>query len=163
MIIPLVNEQDEIIGYKDRADRNEKDILRVSALWLKHTDGRVLLAQRALTMKNGPGKWGPAVAGTVEEDETYESNIVKESMEEIGYPLNEVKELVKIRVNKDGNNYFAQAFISVTDWPIEKFTISPEEVAQIKWFTKDELREFLEDKEKLTAGLSEHSELFLNL
>ncbi|MBP6884703.1 MAG: NUDIX domain-containing protein [Candidatus Pacebacteria bacterium] len=163
MKVPLVNEQDEIIGYKDRADRNETDILRVSALCLKHTDGRVLLAQRGLTLKNGPGKWGPAVAGTVEEDETYESNIVKESMEEIGYPLTVIKEFTKIRVQKRTNNYFAKVYIDTTDWPIEKFKIDPREVEQIKWFTKPELREFFKDKEKLTDGLSEHSELFLSI
>jgi isopentenyldiphosphate isomerase len=163
MQIPVVNEQDEIIGYKERADRNEKDILRVSALWLKNTKGDVLLAQRALRMRNGPGKWGPAVAGTVEIDETYESNVKKESEEEIGYPLPEIKEAFKIRVTKGINNYFAKVFVSTTDWTIEKFKIDPNEVEQIKWFSKEELKEFLKDKEKLTAGLSQQTELFLNL
>ncbi len=84
MQIPIVNEQDEIIGYKDRKDRNLVDITRVSALWITNEDGEILLAQRGLNKTHSPGLWGPAVAGTVEEGETYESNIIKEAEEEIG-------------------------------------------------------------------------------
>lgn len=81
MRIPIVNEQDEIIGYKDRKDRNTVDITRITGLWLWNEKGEVLLAQRALSKDINPGLWGPAVAGTVEEGETYESNIIKEAEE----------------------------------------------------------------------------------
>src|SRR3989338_10763955 len=84
MRIPIVNEQDEIIGYKDRKDRNKVDIARITGLWLWNEKGEALLAQRSFNKKMHPGMWGPAVAGTVEEGETYESNIIKESEEEIG-------------------------------------------------------------------------------
>ena len=88
MIIPIVNEQDEIIEYKDIRNRNPKEICRVSAIWLVDSDGNILLAQRAFSKKVDPGKWGPSVAGTVEKGETYEENIIKESKEEIGLTKN---------------------------------------------------------------------------
>ena len=81
MKIPIVNEQDEILGYKDRDGKNREDISRITALWLTDFDGNVLLAQRAFNKKRSPGLWGPAVAGTVEEGETYEEKI--KSLEEI--------------------------------------------------------------------------------
>lgn len=84
MKIPIVNEQDEIIGYKDRDLRDPKEITRVSGLWVTDTAEKILLAQRSWKKKSDPGRWGPAVAGTVEEGETYESNIIKEAREEIG-------------------------------------------------------------------------------
>ncbi len=61
-MIPVVNEQDEIIGHKDREDRNTMDITRITALWLKNERGEVLLA---LAKTGDPGLWGPAVSGTV--------------------------------------------------------------------------------------------------
>lgn len=163
MQIPIVNEQDEIIGYKDRQDRNPEDIIRVSALWLKNTKGDVLLSQRALRTRHGPGKWGMAASGTVEQGESYEENMKKEALEEIGFVINEYIIGPKIKVHKGGYHYFLQTFISVTDWGIDHFTVDHHEVEQIKWFSKEELKEFLKNKEQITTGLGERSELFLSL
>jgi NADH pyrophosphatase NudC (nudix superfamily) len=41
------------------------------------------LTQRAATKKNDPDKRTSAVAGTVEKGETFETNIIKETQEEI--------------------------------------------------------------------------------
>lgn len=82
--IIIVNENDEIIGYKPRDSLNRQDIYRVSALWIKNSKGDILLAQRSFSKKHHPGKWGPAAAGTVEDGETYDSNIIKEAEEELG-------------------------------------------------------------------------------
>ena len=84
MKIPIVNEQEEIIGYKERDDRNDKDIIRITGLWVTNKERNILLARRSFNKKHHPGVWGPAVSGTVEEGETYESNIIKEAEEEIG-------------------------------------------------------------------------------
>lgn len=85
MRIQIVNENDEYIGAKERSEIDHgTDIYRVSALWLINSLGQVLLAKRAATKDHSPGKWGPAVAGTVEESETYDENIRKEAKEEIG-------------------------------------------------------------------------------
>ena len=84
MIIPIVNEQDEIIGYKDRKNRNIDDIVRATCLWVSDKNDNILLAQRAFSKEHDPGLWGPSAGGTVEEGETYELNILKEAEEEIG-------------------------------------------------------------------------------
>lgn len=82
--IIIVDENDTIIGHKNRDSMEDGDMYRVSALWIQNSKGDILLAQRSFDKRNDPGKWGPAVAGTVEEGETYESNIIKEAEEEIG-------------------------------------------------------------------------------
>ncbi len=136
--IIIVNEKDEIVEYKKREELKEKEIYRVSALWIKNTDGKILLAKRALTKKKDPGKWGPAVAGTNEKNETYESNIVKEAQEEIG--LTNIS-LIKLNKNnpRDKHNYFCQEFSVILDKEVNEFKIQKSEVAEIKWFTKEEL------------------------
>ena len=144
MRIPIVNEQDEIIGYKERKDRNAQDIVRVSDLWITDSEGNILLAQRALSEDHNPGMWGPASSGTVEEGETYEINIIKEMGEEIG--LFGVKPVLgpKYRVSSS-HEYFAQWFTAVVphDYLFKK---QDEEVEQVRWFTRDEILKFLEEK-----------------
>jgi len=58
----IVNEQDEIIGYKPRREITPEDIYRVSALWIENSKWEILLAQRGFMKTNGPGKWWAAVA-----------------------------------------------------------------------------------------------------
>lgn len=147
MKIPIVNEQDEIIGYEDRKTRNPKDICRITGLWLTDPEGNILLAQRSFTKKLSPGLWGPAVAGTVEEGETYESNIKKEAEEEIG--LFELKPTIGPKVRRSTNHEcFAQWFTVVVDhnYPFVK---RDEEVEAIRWFTKEEILKLLDEKPEM--------------
>lgn len=138
----LVNEDNEIIGYKDRKDIQLKDIYRVSALWIVNSKGEILLAKRVMSKKKDPGKWGPGVAGTVEKGETYEQNIVKEAEEELG-----IKELVlrksKIIRVKDGYNYFLKIFFVTLNKSLESFKLREEEVEEIRWFSLNEIKEKL--------------------
>lgn len=132
MKIPIVNENDKIIGYRDRSDRNNELIYRVSALYIEDTKGNVLLARRSLTKKHDPGKQGPAVAGTVEEGETYESNIIKEAEEEIGLK-NFTFQVGDKKRTKGRYNYFAQEFNLVLPEGFNDFKIDKTEVEEIKW------------------------------
>jgi isopentenyl-diphosphate Delta-isomerase len=156
--IIIVNEQDEIIGYKDRELLDSKDIYRASGLWIKNSKGEILLAQRALTKSHHPGRWGAAAAGTVEEGEDYYSNIVKEAKEELGIENVSFKELVKLRRQTQWN-YFVQLYLAIIDKDICEFKIQKEEVEQIKWFKKNDLLKEIESNPDLflvsTKGYAE--------
>lgn len=136
--IIIVNENDKVIGLKERGTLNPEDIYRVSALWIENSKGDILLAQRSFNKKNDPGKWGPAVAGTVDEGETYESNIMKEAEEEIGLKNQHFKKAF-YKKNDGKHKYFVQWYFALLDRNINKFTIQQEEVKRIKWFSKEEL------------------------
>jgi len=139
--IIIVDENDNEIGVKERDGQGDYVIFRVTALWLTNSDGDILLAQRSLNKVNSPGKWGPAVAGTVEEGETYESNIVKETEEEIGLSNIEFAKGPKI-FNQTGplKTYWCQYFMAVIDKKAEDFIIDKVEVEQVKWFKKEYLK-----------------------
>jgi len=160
MKIPIVNEQDEIIGYKDRDDRDSKDICRITGLWVTSPDGDILLAQRSFNKKRDPGVWGPAVSGTVEEGETYESNIIKEAEEEIG--LRGIPFALGPKMRRStSHQYFVQFFTAVVpkDYPFVK---SDEEVEAIRWFTKDEMIKLLDEKpEMFTVNYKQYIDCFL--
>lgn len=141
MRIPIVNENDKIIGYKDRKDRNSTDIVRLSAVWVTDTEGRILLAMRALNKIHAPGKWGPAAAGTVEEGENYEDNAYKELEEEIGVTGILLRESKKFFRESNGTRKFIQLFLGKV--PIgQKLIPEEEEIEQLKWFSKEEFLDF---------------------
>lgn len=143
--IIIVNEQDEPIGIKDRADILPDDIYRVSALWLENIKGECLIARRAFTKRHDPGLWGPAVAGTVGEGETYESNIRKESLEEIGLELGEII-LGKKLLYTEEHKFFAQWFFTKVGASKETLKFNPAEVAEIRWVPRDVLGKWIREK-----------------
>ncbi|MDO8661039.1 MAG: NUDIX domain-containing protein, partial [Candidatus Woesearchaeota archaeon] len=100
--IVIVNDNDEIIGYKDRDSIENNELYRVSALQITNSNGEILLARRHRNKKHDPLKWGPAVAGTVEEGETYLENIIKEAEEELG--LKNIKPVPTTKTRNEGKH-----------------------------------------------------------
>ncbi|MEN9413494.1 MAG: hypothetical protein RLZZ342_581 [Candidatus Parcubacteria bacterium] len=164
-LIAIVDENDAVVGSVEREERAPEQIYRVSALWLTNSKGEILMAQRALTKKHDPGVWGPAVAGTVEAHETYKSNIVKEIQEEIGLVVEEgeLSDGPRVRIHKPQGGYFAQYFLLTKDILVEDFVLEKDGVAQVKWFSKDELRDMLANHpEQLTPAAGQWMPQFLN-
>jgi len=161
MRIPIVNEQDEIIKYIDVSERQKGDIGRVAGLWVTNEKGEILLAQRSFNKIKDPGKWGPAVAGTVEEGETYEQNIIKEAEEEIG--LKNLKPKIECKNRRStSHEYFGQWFSVIVDSNYH-FAKQDTEVEQIKWFTKDEiLKLYRENPDFFIPTFGSDIEYFLN-
>lgn len=147
-LVTIVNEDDEVIGAKARdALQHPQDIYRVAVLWLTNSQGDVLIAQRGLTKTNSPGLWGPAVAGTIDEGESYDQNIVKEIQEEIGLTVT-IDQLTKGPYQKpdltDTNRrYFRQWYFLVRDLPIGDFIIPRDEVEAIRWVAPATLKQEL--------------------
>ncbi len=162
MKIPIVNEQDQIIKNIDIKERQSGDICRVSALWITNEKNKVLLAQRAYSKKRSPRKWGPAVAGTVEEGETYEENIIKESEEEIG--LTNIKpKIEEKRRRSTSHEHFTQWFSVVID---SKYLLVKQdlEVEEIRWFTKEDiLKIFNENPNLFLANFDANIKYFFNI
>lgn len=160
-LIQVVNEQDEVMGHKLRDDLDlNTDIYRVSALWLTNDQNDVLLAQRSFKKNNAPGKWGPAVAGTVEEGETYETNIYKEAQEEIGLTDYKFNKGPKIFINSS-RKYFGQWFMAQVNKPAEYFTVQTDEVEKISWVPFGELiKDVQENPQKYTPNFPRVLALF---
>ena len=142
--IIVVDEKDNVLGTREREKITSEDIYRVTALWIINKKGDILLAKRALDKKKDPGMWGPAVAGTVDEGETYESNIIKETNEEIGLKNIKIKVGPKTRIRVP-HNHFTQWFILVSDFDMKDIKIN-EEVAEIKWFKEEEFLRLVKEK-----------------
>ncbi len=145
MKIQIVNEQDELIGVKERSEVDyTTDIYRVSGLWLTNSLGQALLAKRAATKDKDPSKWGPAVAGTIEEGETYKGNIYKEAEEEIGLTGVEFTKTKKIYTDKP-RKAFTQWFSGVVDRDIADFTRQVEEVDELAWVDTEQMKQDIQN------------------
>jgi 8-oxo-dGTP pyrophosphatase MutT (NUDIX family) len=157
----VVDKDDNILGHKDRFNLEKGDIIRISLLWLENSKGEVLLAQRSHKKEQDPELWGPAAGGTVEIEETYESNIYKEAEEEIGLTGVKLEEFTKdFFWRPDGVGRFATWFRAKVDWPAEKFKLQKSEVDAVAWLPKDKIREELRiNPSKYAASATHWSEL----
>jgi len=140
--IALVNERDEIVGYRNRGETMPEDIYRVSSVWITNSKGEILLAQRSHSKDKDAGKWSAAVSGTIEEGEEYDDNIVKEAQEELGLTISigELRKGPKMFL-RGKNRFFCQWYFLTAD--ISDFILQKEEVEAVRWMSKEELsREF---------------------
>jgi len=139
MKMQIVSSDDELIGVKSKTGIDYlRDIYRITALWLTNSKEEILIAQRSKNHKHGPSLWGPATAGTVEEGETYETNIEKEVEEEIGVTGIELVKGPKQRVSGP-RNFFCQWFTAVLDKPEDSFVLQVDEVDAVQWITRADL------------------------
>ena len=152
--IIIVNKKDKVIGYRNSDKITSNNIYRISALWVTNNKGEILLTQRSLDKKIYPGKWQCAVAGTVEEGETYQSNIYKEAYEELGIKN---KEFIKgPKLFREGKyTYFCQWYLAVMNWDLSKFKANEKEIINIKWINKNELKKRIKsNKSEFTDAMS---------
>ena len=56
--IPIVNEQDEIVCYKEREEATREDIRRITSLFLFNEKGETLLARRHPNKLISPNRGG---------------------------------------------------------------------------------------------------------
>lgn len=155
----IVNENDEIIWYKPRADITNNDIYRVSAVVIMNSKREVLLAQRSFKKKNWPWKWSVSAAGTLERWDTYNSNIVKELEEELGLMDVKLKKVDKLRVS-DGHNFFDQLYRVDLDLDISALTLQEEEVEAVRWFTFEEIKLWSFEGNEISPTLIKYLDVF---
>jgi isopentenyl-diphosphate delta-isomerase len=146
MKLIIVNANDEIIGAKERNDRDVSDIIRVAGAWVLNEKNEALVAQRALNKFHDPGKWAVSAAGTVEDGETYAQNICKEIEEELGISVTE-DQLIKgpYRFVQTQHRYFVQMYFAKFE-TTPKVTLQREEVESMWWVPVPDLSEWFAQK-----------------
>ncbi len=146
MKIPIVNEQDEILYYKERGETTPDEIRRIVSLYVFNEKNEVLIAKRHPSKIIDPDLWGPAVAGTVDEGYTYDETVVKEAEEEIGLtniqPLFLKKTFYEIGHTR---RWCARYYVKIN--PEEReLLLEEDEVSEIKWISLGDLETWLNQK-----------------
>lgn len=140
--IQIVDEHDQPVGASTRQEAWAKGLYHRSIhIILQDEKQNFLLQKRSLQKNLYPGRWTNAATGHVDEGETYHIAAPRELKEEIGINTS-LEYLGKFAFHhQDGDriiNQFNGIFLGKIshDTPL---TLSPNEVSETKWFTKDEL------------------------
>ena len=124
----IVDENDNVIDEKWRDETIPADRIRIVGVWIENNSEQVLIAQRSYRKKIDQGLWGPAVAGTVEAGDSYESTSLYSNSITFCDKINYGTEKTGLRI--------AARFKIFVDLPISSFKIDSNEVEKIKWIDK---------------------------
>lgn len=107
--------------------------------------GNVLLQKRSANKKLWPNMWDVTVGGHVDSGEFGRQALIRECKEELGITINDddIKYLVgSTSINEKGNiinKHFNECYLITKNIDISKIKLQKEEVAEIKYFSKEEI------------------------
>ena len=140
-LIDIVDENNNLTGQvEERWVAFEKGLWRRTvSCWIMNEKGEVLLQKRAGEKRRNPNKWAKT-GGQVDSGETVEEAIYREVKEELGIEIpKEQIEIDSIYKSDNKNKRFVYNYIFVVDYKLEDYILQKEEVADVKYFTIEEL------------------------
>jgi isopentenyl-diphosphate Delta-isomerase len=145
--VALVDGQDRVVGETTRNKAHALGFLHREAYVYILNRNKVLLQRRADT-----GLWDHSAAGHFPPEEDYLAGALRELKEELGVSSSELEKIGKLQ-NEDWNTHskslerrFATVFLLRKEIPLESFVIDSREIAEIRYFTKAELKKLLATK-----------------
>lgn len=149
--IQIVDEEGKFVGLATSPleARRKSQVRLVARVDLRNSSGRYLLQKRAEHMDAWPGCWDHSAAGHVDEGETPEQAASRELEEEIGVRgvvLKHEKELYHQNApESDGstNRMYSHFYTGVYNGDTAKLKLDPNEVSEVRWFSKDEIIEMI--------------------
>lgn len=157
-LIQIVDDNDQVIGESEMSSAWRKGLKhRIARIMAEDKDGRILLQKRSATMPNFPNCWDHSAAGHVDVGEDYDTAAKRELQEEIGISgkkLELIDTYYTEEIEKDFklNRFNALYKVIISETPTE---IDPHEVAEVRWFTLDEIKKLIKDNpENATKGLA---------
>ena len=119
----------------------EGDYITIVMVLIFDKEGRMLLQQRPLHMTWGPGKWTMTAGGAIKAGETSTRAASRELFEELGIKMD--FEGIRPNFAMTNKTAFIDYFIVRTDVDLAMPAVPNEEVAAVKWASKDEMLEML--------------------
>lgn len=151
--VVLVNPQDEVLGLMEKMQAHENALLhRAFSVFLFNAKGEMLLQQRAAGKYHSPLQWTNACCSHPRENESYLDAAKRRLQEELGISA-ELTERFHFLYKADvGQGLWEHELDYVFTGEYNgDFTLNPEEVADIKYISIDELkREIEESPERYT-------------
>ncbi|ARV06187.1 hydrolase [Polaribacter sp. SA4-10] len=147
-----------------KSEAHKKGLFHATVhIWLFTSDQKIVLQKRALSKKVFPGLWDISVAGHIAAGENVLNSAIREVKEEIGLQLQK-EDLIKIgtrihqvsHANGIQDNEHHHVFIAELKTSIEGLIIQEEEVAAIKLFDLDILKNTKKHKNVLLSRFHDY-------
>lgn len=143
----VLNELGEFTGeVATRDECHEKGLWhRAVYAFIIDKDSNILLQKRSSNKKLWPNKWDVTIGGHVNAGEFGRQAIIRECKEELGIDItdDEIKYIICTTsvYNKNNyiNNHYDECYLITKDINIKDLNLQKEEVSDIKYFTKDEI------------------------
>ena len=140
-LFDLVDADNRVIGTVARAQAHGDPSLRHRAVHVMVYDrrGALLLQKRAAAKDIQPGKWDTSVGGHLAVGESYPSAAVRETREELGLAIgpDDLEPLHEYVGSSEVETEHVRSFRVRSEGP---FTAPPEEIAELRFWTPEELR-----------------------
>ena len=137
---------------KDKAHKTGMWHGSIHVLIVNTDKSKTLLQKRCELKKLYPNMWDIAVGGHISASETDIISAKRELSEELGIDLEDIKfekvDCIREMLNDNGviSNEYVSIFVVYMDIEIANIKLQTSEVSEVKWCTKEELNEFINDK-----------------
>jgi len=139
-ILDIVDNNDKVIGKTTKKEKFDKGhITRNAAVFLKNSEGKLLIVKRAPNKKSFPNMYDISACGHVMSGETPEQTAIRELDEELG--IKQTKPELIINFYQEQKEHFGQVrFFSSYFTANYDGDIKPnDEFSEVKWLTLEEL------------------------
>lgn len=122
--------------YGERGD----EYTQVVHAWIRNSKGKFLMQKRSMNKRFFPGKWS-VTGGGADAGETTLDALIRETKEEIGVELSEDE--IELMMSVRRRYAFVDVYMATKDLDIDSITLQKEEVDEVKWASKDEIKEMI--------------------
>ncbi len=112
-----------------------------------NSNGDMLIQQRQPFKEGWPGLWDITVGGSAVAGDSSQQAAEREVLEEIGYHVDFSEKRPHLTVNYDHG--FDDFYLLEADIDISTLHLQAEEVKQVRWATREEIKELIDAKEFL--------------
>lgn len=127
-------------------------------IWIVNSKGEVLLQKRSSEKKTNPNKWTTATSGHLSAGDSSIEGAIRELGEEIGLQA-KAEELQYLFTVKDEtvkeyrgetilDNEITDVYLMRKELDIQNLKLQEEEVSSVKWFTQEEFKKMVMEKDE---------------
>jgi isopentenyl-diphosphate delta-isomerase type 1 len=142
-IFDVVNDRDEVIGRRSRADVHRFGLKhRAVHVLVFNRGGKLFLQKRSMKKDCFPGTWDSSASGHLDCGEDYDACAVRELREELGLDLaSTLEKLFKIDACRETGQEFVWVYRCSSEGP---FTLHPDEIEGGGWFSPEEITRWIQ-------------------
>lgn len=129
-------------------------------IWIVSPEGKLLLQRRSENKRLMPGEWAATGGAAISGEDSF-SAASRELYEELGIKRtpNNMKKAFRLK----RRNSLLDVWFTSCDKPTDELTLQEDEVAEVKWATKEELEEMIKKGKFHNYGMEYFNKVLENI